>query len=169
MQRERYLSHFSKILRCLTPLCQIANICIQLNENPIVRYYLPSHHPAVGPLAGSSKSTAPQEGSGRWREALGVGPKVDTSNEDHLSKLLAFCVQEELDAYSRANPGWPDTTRPQSLMLITDRTMDMIAPFVHEFTYQAMCNDLLPISNGTKFRSVKAHKMYFCLKMADFL
>ena len=29
--------------------------------------------------------------------------------------------------------------------------MDMNAPFVHEFTYQAMANDLLPIEDGTKY------------------
>lgn len=29
--------------------------------------------------------------------------------------------------------------------------MDMLAPFIHEFTYQAMANDLLPIIDGTKY------------------
>jgi syntaxin-binding protein 1 len=29
--------------------------------------------------------------------------------------------------------------------------MDMMAPFIHEFTYQAMANDLLPIEDGTRY------------------
>jgi syntaxin-binding protein 1 len=69
-------------------------------------------------------------------------------------------VQEELDMYRRGNPNWPEPTTPQrppSTLLITDRTMDMMAPLVHEFTYQAMANDLLPIINGTKFRSVHSY------------
>jgi syntaxin-binding protein 1 len=32
--------------------------------------------------------------------------------------------------------------------------MDMLAPFVHEFTYQAMANDLLRIENGTNYTYV---------------
>ncbi|CAG8789790.1 15531_t:CDS:2, partial [Cetraspora pellucida] len=31
------------------------------------------------------------------------------------------------------------------------RTIDMYTPILHEFTYQAMANDLLKIDNGQKF------------------
>ncbi|PVG04916.1 Sec1-like protein [Serendipita vermifera] len=134
----------------------IGNVLIQMNENPSIRYYLPSHHPAVGPLSVPHRpGLSPTESSSGWRDALRVGSRVDTSDEDHLCKILAFMVQEELDMYRRVNPNWPEPStpaRPPSTLLITDRTMDMMAPFVHEFTYQAMANDLLPIVNGTKFR-----------------
>jgi len=72
-------------------------------------------------------------------------------------------VQQELDEYKSANPNWPDqqqgTARPQALMLITDRTMDIAATIVHEFTYQAMANDLLEITNGVKFQCVSPFTM----------
>lgn len=42
-------------------------------------------------------------------------------------------------------------TRPRATLLITDRSMDTVAPFLHEFTYQAMANDLLPIQDGVKY------------------
>ncbi len=29
--------------------------------------------------------------------------------------------------------------------------MDVMAPLIHEFTYQAMANDLLPIEDGSKY------------------
>ena len=70
-------------------------------------------------------------------------------------------VQQELDEYKKSNPNWPEQqpggvggARPQALMLITDRTMDIAAAMVHEFTYQAMANDLLEITDGVKFRCV---------------
>lgn len=40
-------------------------------------------------------------------------------------------------------------------MIITDRAMDTLTPFIHEFTYQAMANDLLPIDEGTKYAYVR--------------
>jgi syntaxin-binding protein 1 len=135
-----------------------------MNENPTIRYYLPSTHPAVGPLSVPQRPAAnTNDSSSSWRDALGVGQRVDTSNEDHLSKVLAFMVQEELNMYQKANPKWPEPSvppRPQAVLIITDRTMDMLAPFIHEFTYQAMANDLLPIRRGQKFRLVLHHGLY---------
>lgn len=45
-----------------------------------------------------------------------------------------------------------DPPRPRGVLLITDRSMDLNAPFLHEFTYQAMCHDLLPIEEGQRYR-----------------
>lgn len=46
----------------------------------------------------------------------------------------------------------PETPRPRGILFITDRSMDLYAPFLHEFTYQAMVNDLLDIEDGETYR-----------------
>jgi len=63
-----------------------------------------------------------------------------------LCMHLARFVQQELDGYQQWNRNFPPpSSRPPSVLLITDRSMDLMAPFLHEFTYQAMVHDLLPI------------------------
>jgi syntaxin-binding protein 1 len=65
-----------------------------------------------------------------------------------LCMYLARFVQEELDGYRNWDRSFPpQTSRPQSVLLITDRSMDLMAPLLHEFTYQAMAHDLLPIKD----------------------
>ena len=87
-------------------------------------------------------------------------------------------VQNNLEEYKKANADFavclfdvstaviikcypqkhsPNDPRPRGTLLITDRSMDMLTPFIHEFTYQAMANDLLPIENGTKYTFVIVH------------
>ncbi|RKP01437.1 hypothetical protein CXG81DRAFT_11991 [Caulochytrium protostelioides] len=69
--------------------------------------------------------------------------------EDTLSSLLAFRVQNELDNLSRVDKDFPPPSPyPPAVLLIVDRTFDMMAPLLHEFTYQAMANDLLPFQDG---------------------
>lgn len=156
------------IARCLL------NVCIALEEYPLVRYYLPSHHKPLGPFAPPPESQAPPDVSSRWRTTLArgdVGRAESEANSAHPTKLLAYMVQQELDDYKKATSDFPvfrfiicslfpsaytvqrsDAGRPQGVLFITDRTLDTMAPLLHEFTYQAMCNDLLPIEDGTRYR-----------------
>ncbi|KAK4103613.1 Sec1-like protein [Parathielavia hyrcaniae] len=65
-----------------------------------------------------------------------------------LCAHLARFVQQELDGYQQWDRNFPPPSqRPQSVLLITDRSMDLMAPLLHEFTYQAMAHDLLPIKD----------------------
>ncbi|OAA65973.1 Sec1 family superfamily protein [Niveomyces insectorum RCEF 264] len=90
--------------------------------------------------------------------AMGEYPKVRyyrPRNPLHeasvLCSHLARFVQDRLDGYARRNRDFPPaTSRPASVLIITDRSMDLMAPLVHEFTYQAMAHDLLPIKEGDK-------------------
>ena len=62
-------------------------------------------------------------------------------------------MQEELDLYAKFHQDFPSLEsgkRPRGTLYIVDRSMDLVAPLVHEFTYQAMAHDLLPIKEGDK-------------------
>lgn len=73
-------------------------------------------------------------------------PKHVTHEARVLCMHLARFVQKELDNHHDRDPNFPpQNPRPQSVLLITDRSMDLMAPLLHELTYQAMVHDLLPI------------------------
>lgn len=57
----------------------------------------------------------------------------------------------ELDQYAKMHEDFPPlSTRPRGALIITDRSMDLFAPLVHELTYQAMVHDLLPVIEGDR-------------------
>lgn len=66
----------------------------------------------------------------------------------HALKLAAM-IQEEFDTYAKRNPNFKPLRDGQ--LLIMDRTVDLLAPVIHEFTLQAMANDLLKIEDGSKY------------------
>lgn len=114
-------------------------------------------HPACAPLVRDHMQLLAQKITGIC-VSLGESPKIRyyrPKNPTHeaavLCSHLARFVQEELDAYQQYNPSFPPpSNRPQGVLLITDRSMDILAPLLHEFTYQAMAHDLLPIKDHEK-------------------
>ncbi|KAF2275554.1 syntaxin-binding protein-like protein 2 [Westerdykella ornata] len=78
-------------------------------------------------------------------------PKNPIHEASVLCSHLARFVQEKLDMYAQYNREFPpQSNRPRGALYITDRSMDLFAPFLHEFTYQAMAHDLLSIREGDK-------------------
>ncbi|EEH22575.2 hypothetical protein PABG_04786 [Paracoccidioides brasiliensis Pb03] len=78
-------------------------------------------------------------------------PKNPTHEASVLCSHLARFVQDELDEYAKQCQDYPPPSqRPRGILYILDRTMDIYSPLVHEFTYQAMAHDLLPIKEGDK-------------------
>jgi syntaxin-binding protein 1 len=68
-----------------------------------------------------------------------------------LCSHLARFIQDEIDLYAKFHEDFPPpSTRPRGTLYVLDRSMDLFAPFLHEFTYQAMAHDLLPIKEGEK-------------------
>jgi syntaxin-binding protein 1 len=67
-----------------------------------------------------------------------------SSANDGVSAKLAAQIQKDLEAYKEMDSSFAATSdfkRP--VLIIVDRSLDMMAPFLHEFTYQAMMRDLL--------------------------
>ncbi|KAL8706032.1 MAG: hypothetical protein Q9201_000917 [Fulgogasparrea decipioides] len=83
-------------------------------------------------------------------------PACDHLVRQHMNDLAQ---KTHLDQYAKYNHDFPPPSpRPRGLLIITDRTLDLFAPLVHEFTYQAMVHDLLPLVEGDKiyYKSVES-------------
>lgn len=78
-------------------------------------------------------------------------PRNPSHEASVLCSHLARFVQEQIDMYAQYHQNFPPpSNRPRGALYITDRSMDLFAPLLHEFTYQAMAHDLLPIKEGDK-------------------
>lgn len=69
-----------------------------------------------------------------------------THQAARLPELIADEVQRQIDEYSRSNHDYPPPSagdKPRAILLICDRTLDLYAPLLHEFTYQAMAMDIV--------------------------
>ncbi|KAG0227954.1 vacuolar sorting protein VPS33/slp1 [Actinomortierella wolfii] len=77
-------------------------------------------------------------------------PEVEDGKRTQSLKI-ATSLQSELESYIHANPDMAGRQQGQGTVLILDRSIDVTAALVHEFTYQAMTNDLLPIEDGCKY------------------
>jgi syntaxin-binding protein 1 len=61
---------------------------------------------------------------------------------------IATAFKIEIENYQRTHDKWLFNPERATIFII-DRTNDIISPFLHEFTYQAMIYDLLPVKNDT--------------------
>ena len=78
-------------------------------------------------------------------------PPSPTHEASVLCSHLARFVQLELDQYAKYHEDFPPPSpRPRGVLIITDRCMDLFAPLVHEFTYQAMVHDILTLKEGDR-------------------
>jgi syntaxin-binding protein 1 len=68
-----------------------------------------------------------------------------------LGEKLGKSLQKEVEHYAHLDPDFAQLkNQKRSTIIIVDRSFDMIAPLIHEFTYQAMLNDLLALE-GSKY------------------
>jgi len=76
-------------------------------------------------------------------------PTIRYSANTPLAPSLASIVQDKLDDLRKHSPEFNTAAKSSSgsTLLILDRTYDVMTPILHEFTYQAMIYDLLPVEN----------------------
>ena len=75
-------------------------------------------------------------------------PIIRFASSSALTNSIATLLNEKLVALSKSIPSWPaKSDKPRPVLLILDRSFDMISPFLHELTYQAMCQVFLYIHN----------------------
>lgn len=107
---------------CLNTMAtRIATVFASLKELPFVRYR-------------ATKSS--------------VDPSAATAHNDLIPTKLATAVWNYLSKYKSTIPNFPQTETCE--LLIVDRSIDQIAPVIHEWTYDAMCHDLLDM-DGNKY------------------
>ncbi|KAJ3123491.1 vacuolar sorting protein VPS33/slp1 [Nowakowskiella sp. JEL0407] len=80
-----------------------------------------------------------------------------------LSARIAYQTQLELDLYKQDEPDYPPKTKyAQAELLILDRSVDLIAPFMHEVTYQSLVHDLLAVEGHQVTFAVDGDKTKTC-------
>mmetsp|Transcript_21049 Transcript_21049/g.32116 ORF Transcript_21049/g.32116 Transcript_21049/m.32116 type:complete len:607 (+) Transcript_21049:127-1947(+) len=80
-------------------------------------------------------------------------PHIRYPNDSPLCEEIAQAFHGKMNMFVGSSPKWwyhgmqGHETRDRSTLLLLDRGEDALSPFMHEFTYQAMVNDLLPIND----------------------
>lgn len=78
-------------------------------------------------------------------------PNIRYQASSQLGKAIATKLNQNLIEYKKENPGFvvhgedASSDRDRGQLLILDRIFDPLTPLMHEYTYQAMANDLLAI------------------------
>ncbi|PRQ31735.1 putative sec1-like protein [Rosa chinensis] len=84
----------------------------------------------------------------RYRAANRIDATMETTFRDLIPTKLAAGVWDCLMHYKRTIPNFPQIETCE--LLILDRSVDQIAPIIHEWTYDALCHDLLDME-GNKY------------------
>ncbi|XP_047081580.1 probable protein transport Sec1a [Lolium rigidum] len=83
-----------------------------------------------------------------YRVAKTIDASTMTTLRDMVPTKIAAVVWNYLSKYKTSIPEFPQTETCE--LLIVDRSVDQIAPIIHEWTYDAMCHDLL-FMDGNKY------------------
>ncbi|KAJ1742030.1 syntaxin binding protein 1 [Coemansia sp. RSA 1086] len=120
---------------------RLLSVVVSLNIRPYIRYYKPS---ASAPYAAPQSLLLP--GNGKTETLC---PRVAESMAAIIQgKLNDYFSHEQSNPDGRGN--YADTLDP-SVIIVVDRSIDLYAPLLHEFTYQALVHDLIDLERGNKY------------------
>ncbi|GMH84407.1 hypothetical protein TrVE_jg5150 [Triparma verrucosa] len=133
---------FSEVnLSFLTPNSHTFHLDLPLTYRPL--YLNPPGNTVVGDIAGKLVTVC---------ATMNEYPHVRFDKRSRVARETAQEFHERLNVFMSQNPSWwfhggqSHTTRSRSTLLLLDRTSDPLTPLLHEFTYEAMLNDLLPLN-----------------------
>ncbi|KAI8609559.1 Sec1-like protein [Chytriomyces sp. MP71] len=107
----------------LTPIAKrLVSVLASLGEYPYIRYYTPPG----GTLA-----------------------PVSSTGGTPLMEMFARMVEDQMDELARVDKSFRPPSQ-RGYLLLVDRGVDVVAPLVHEYTYQAMVQDYLQLEEGCK-------------------
>ena len=152
----------SRLARECIALLRVLNVDFFPRESHLITFRDPwsfptLFHPACNPLVRRHMDELAQKivsicvSLGEYPSIRYHSPPNPIHEASVLCSHLARFVQLELDQYAKYHEDFPPPShRPRGVLIITDRSMDLFAPLVHEFTYQAMVHDILPLREGDK-------------------
>ncbi|KAI8325467.1 Sec1-like protein [Martensiomyces pterosporus] len=119
---------------------RLLSVIASLRIKPYIRYYRPG-------LSSEISVT----------DMARLSPHVEWAGGPRIAEAMANRLQLKLDDYYShekrklgKKDGHPPALSP-SVVIILDRSIDLYAPFIHEFTYQAMVSDLVDLQDGEKY------------------
>ncbi|KAJ1677737.1 syntaxin binding protein 1, partial [Spiromyces aspiralis] len=134
---------------------RLVSMCATLSIMPYIRYYRP-----IGSLRQRlhsgirSRDTMLALNSTLRRRSTVIGfgeAGIPEPSIPSISADLAWTFKQRLDDhYLKAHDTEVTGTTP-AVIIILDRSIDMLAPLLHEFTYQAMVTDLLDLDRGENY------------------
>ena len=86
--------------------------------------------------------------------SLSEHPSIRYQQGSSFARDVAAILNDMLTEFKSSNPAFipngdrSDSPRDRGQLLIADRTFDTVSPLMHEYTYQAIANDLLNIQEG---------------------
>ncbi|KAL0538461.1 hypothetical protein IC582_027482 [Cucumis melo] len=84
----------------------------------------------------------------RYRASKALDDPTEASLRELVPTKLAAAIWNCISKYKTTIPNYPQSETCE--LLILDRSIDQIAPVIHEWTYDAMCRDLLEM-DGNKY------------------